>query len=393
MKHENNIYLSDRVKQLKQSGIRAATARCIALNGINLGQGVCDIATDENIKASASDAIYDNKNIYAPYEGVLALRQAVAKKIKHFNKVEVNPETEILISHGSTGAFVSAAKTLFNPGDEVILFEPFYGYHKHVLELVGVKTVSIKENPSDHSIDFQQLQKLCHAKTRGIVICTPCNPSGKVFTRAELIALGEFAEKNNLFIITDEIYEYITYPGYEHISLASLNNFWRRTITLSGFSKTYNVTGWRLGYAYGPAEIINKMALVHDLLYICPSTPLQHAMISALQLNEHYFVEMREKFLNKRDLVVNALRDLGFTMMVPQGAYYLMADFRALKFEDDQVAASFLLEQARVATVPGRSFYQNPEDGRFYLRFCYAIDDEKLKQAIKNLRAAFKENV
>lgn len=378
--------LSHLTASLRQSGIRSASVRCAALQGINLGQGVCDIPTHDNIKAAAAKAINENKNLYAAYEGVFDLRSALAQKIQNFNKVSVDPNKNILISHGSTGSYVSAVKTLFNPGDQVILFEPFYGYHKHVLELLGVHATAVNAEDENFAIDFDQLRVAITPKTRGIVICSPCNPSGKVFTREELITIGNIANEHNLFIITDEIYEYITYPGHEHISIASLNDFAQRTVTISGFSKTYNVTGWRLGYSYGPEEIMNKMALVHDLLYICPPTPLQHAMIAALNLDDQYIQEMQDSFLNKRNLMVSALRNFGFRMREPQGAYYLMANFKDLGFENDEVAANLLLEQAKVATVTGRSFYQKPESGCYELRFCFALSEDKIQAAMDNIR-------
>lgn len=379
------ITFSEKTASLRQSGIRSASVRCTHMGGINLGQGVCDIPTHTLIKAAATDAIHSDKNIYAPHEGLLTLRNAVAKKIKNFNRIEANPQTDILISHGSTGSYVSAVKTLFNPGDEIILFEPFYGYHKSILELLGMKVVTVKTDPHNFAIDFAGLDNVSNKKTRGMVICSPCNPSGKIYSKQELIALGEFAKKHDLWVITDEIYEYITYPGYEHISFASLNDHWQRTVTISGFSKTYNVTGWRLGYAYAPAEIITKMALVHDLLYICPPTPLQHAMIAALELQQDFYNAMQLSFLKKRDLMVSSLRDMGFTLAQPQGAYYLMADFKTLGFSDDEAAATALLEQAKVATVPGCSFYKNPADGQYQLRFCFALEEDKLQAAIDNL--------
>lgn len=379
--------LSHRATPLKQSGIRKASARCSEINGINLGQGVCDIPTSDVIKSAAAQAIADNKNLYAPHEGLWELRNTLAQKIKRFNQIEVNPQTEILVSHGSTGSYVSAVKTLFNPGDEVVLLEPFYGYHKHILELLGITVTSVRAQQDDYQIDFAKIKSVITSKTRGIVICTPCNPSGKVFTKDELIKIGELAKQHNLYIITDEIYEYITYPGHEHISIASLNDYRDRTITISGFSKTYNVTGWRLGYSYGPAEIIQKMALVHDLLYICPPTPLQHAMIAALHMDQNYIDDMRASFLNKRNLIVKSLRDMGFKMRVPQGSYYLMIDFSELGIaNNDEEAASILLEHAKVATIPARSFYHDPEMGKYQLRLCFALSEDKIQMAVENIK-------
>lgn len=385
MSRSSPILFNDIVADLRQSGIRSATERCKAIGGINLGQGVCDIPTQEAIKQVASDAILGDKNLYGPYLGIAELREALARKIESFNKIKVDPANEILVSHGSTGAYVSTIKALFNPGDEIILFEPFYGYHKMIAELFGVKTVGVPIEAGTYAVDFDRLTAAVTRKTRAIVICTPCNPSGKVFSKEELIRIGELAKQFNGVIITDEIYEYIVYPGYEHISIASLDDFKERTITLSGFSKTYNVTGWRLGYGYGPAHLIDKISLVHDFLYICANTPLQYGMLAALQLDASYYATMCADFLTKQRIMVQGLRDLGFIVHEPQGAYYLLADFRNLGFQDDEEAITALLENAKVAAVTGRSFYQQPESGRYELRFCFALSEEKIKLALERL--------
>lgn len=378
---------------LKQSGIRAASSRCAALEGVNLGQGICDIPVERTIKEGAYQAISADKSIYSPCEGIFPLRQAIAAKIADFNKMIYDPLTEIVVTHGSTGAFICAVETLFNPSDEIILFEPFYGYHKHILELKGMKVKAVNMDLQDLSFQMSELENLITSKTKGIVICTPNNPAGKVYSPSELMALGEFAKKHDLWIITDEIYEYITYPGYQHVSIASLGDYRERTITISGFSKTYNMTGWRLGYVTGPSVVLTKIALVQDLIYVCPATPLQHAGLSALKMPKSYYANMAANYLEKRDFVVSELRSIGFKINPPQGAYYLMVDFSNLNFTDDEQAANFFLENAKVASVPGRYFYLDPEKGKKSLRFCYALDKVKLQQAMQQLRRALKEGM
>jgi aminotransferase len=376
-----------RTKFLKQSSIRTATNNCIQSGGINLGQGITDLPIPEIIKEEAYKVIKENKNIYSACEGILPLRQAISNKLLEFNHINSNPEEDIIITHGSTGAFVCACKAIFDKNDEVILFEPFYSYHKNILNLleVNIKTVSI--NLEDFSIDYQQLETVLTAKTKAIVICTPNNPSGKVYSREELIIIGEFAERNNLYLISDEIYEYFTYPGCTHISIASLENFQERTITISGFSKTYNMTGWRLGYATGPKKVIEKMALIQDLLYVCPNTPLQYACLAAFEnIENNYFLQMQETYLSKRNKTVNALRDIGFKVNTPQGSYYLMADFRELGIINDQIATDYLLKNANVAVVPGSAFYQKPEDGEFFIRICYSLNETQVLQAMAKIQ-------
>lgn len=376
-------------QSLKQSGIRAASQHCARIGGINLGQGVCDLPTPDLIKQEACSAIEGNKSIYSACEGIFPLREAVAHKITTFNKIKVDP-SEVVITHGSTGAFVCLARTLFNPGDEVIVFEPFYGYHKSIVELMGVQVKGIPIHlDKNFFIDYQQLEDSITSKTKAIIVCTPNNPTGKVYSRDELLMIGRIAEKKNLYVITDEIYEYITYPGHEHVSLASLENFKERTITLSGFSKTYNMTGWRLGYASGPKAIIEKMALVQDLFYVCPATPLQYALLAAFKLDNSYYEEMRSMYYQKSKEAVSALTEMGFEVMAcPQGAYYLLADFSKLGFKDDKEAAEFLLEKAKVAAVTGSSFYLNPEEGKYCLRFCYALNEQSVVQAYQQMKKA-----
>ena|SRR3990167_6868686 len=384
--------LNQEVMDLRQSGIRSVTMRCNELGGVNLGQGVCDLPMAEEIKTAAYQAIAGNKNIYSDYRGVASLREVLAEKIKNFNKVLVNPETEIAITHGATGAYVAALKTLFSPGDEIILFEPFYGYHLHVAKLfsINIKTVSI--HIDDLSFDLNDLRKVISKNTKAIILCTPNNPTGKVFTKQELLEIGKLAEEHDFYIITDEMYEHFIYPGHEHISIASLNNFKARTLTISGFSKTYNMTGWRLGYVFGPAKLIEKIALVHDFFYVCPVTPLQYAGIQALQMPASYYEALQRSFLQKRDLMVQGLRYLGFTCTEPQGAYYMLVDGSNLSFDSGEDLSSYLLERAKVAAVPGSAFYLTAEQGAKKLRFCFALNSECLEKAINQLQQVLKAN-
>lgn len=381
---------SQRSEGLKQSGIRSASVQCAAMKGVNLGQGICDIPVPTAIKKQAHWAIDTDKSIYSSYEGLSDLRVAIANKCQLYNGFSVDPSTEVMVTHGSTGAFVCAVLALFNPGDEVILFEPFYGYHKNILELYDITVKTVPIHLPDLSIDFDVLKKIISHKTKGIVICTPNNPTGKVFSEFELRNIAAITEQHNLAIITDEIYEYITYPGFQHLSLASLaENYKQRTITISGFSKTYNMTGWRLGYASGPQHVIQKMALIQDLLYICPATPLQHALLAAFTLETSYYREMNQHYLNKRDMVTQQLNQLGFKTITPQGAYYILTDFSALDFKDDEQAAENILNRAKVATVPGRAFFTDAKQGKNLLRICYALQEDKIQLAMQYLNNAF----
>lgn len=380
--------ISQRALQLKQSGIRSASVRCAEINGINLGQGLCDLPVPTPIREAAERALRENHNKYSPCEGILPLREKLAQKIRNENQISVKTEN-VIVTHGSTGAFVSATVTLLEEGDEAILLEPFYGYHKNVFDLHGVVVKTAPLSLGDFSFDLNQVRSLITEKTKVIVLCTPCNPCGKIYSENELKQLGDLAKEHDLWIWCDEIYEYIVYPGYKHVSPASLEGLFERTITFSGFSKTYNMTGWRLGYASGPEDVMQKMALAQDYLYVCPNTPLQHAVLTALELPQNYYTELANTYLKKRDYFLQGLKDIGFTFSVPQGAYYVMAEYQALGFKDDLDARDALLEKAKVATVPGRSFYLNPQDGKTSLRFCYAVDDEKLEKALQSMKTAF----
>jgi aminotransferase len=374
------------VKSLQQSGIRSASQQCSKIGGINLGQGVCNLPTPPSVVAAAHQAMLDNHNMYSACEGVDKLRVALTKKIQQFNQIPIEDENQVLVTHGSTGAFVIAVKTLLNPGDEVILFEPFYGYHRNILQLYGVSVNAVPINMQDFSVQIDDLKKIITKKTRAIVICTPCNPCGKIFSKAELLAIGKIVEQHNLFVITDEIYEYITYPGYEHVSFAALADHQQRTITISGFSKTYNMTGWRLGYASAPKNIIERMALVQDLLYVCPTTPLQYAGLAALALPDSYYQEMKVMYLDKRDQVVSNLHDMGFSVTSPQGAYYLMVKFDTKKYGDSKQLVNRILHEAKVALVPGESFYLDPSRGHDEFRLCYSLNKEQVMQAMGQMR-------
>ncbi len=380
------------INSLKQSGIRSMTVKCEQLNGVNLGQGVCDIPTPQNIKNAAKRAIDVDCNTYAPYQGVLKLRELILEKLINFNQLSGATIDNVLVTHGATGGFVTALKAVFNAGDEAILFEPFYGYHKQLLELnhIHIKTVLI-EVENQFRFDIDELKRVITSKTRAIILCNPSNPSGKVFTHEELKQIGEIASFYGLYIITDEIYEHIVYPPYKHVSIASIAEYTDRVIMLSGFSKTYHITGWRVGYAYGPQDIIHKMGLIHDLLYICPPTPLQYGVIEALNSPNDYYESLTSIFYNKRNFIVDALTDIGFKIKSPQGAYYLIADYSNLNLpKDSHEAADYLLDKTKIATVPAKYFYFNEQASAYKLRFCFAVSDEKIYKAIELLRQHFK---
>jgi aminotransferase len=383
--------LAARTQGLRQSDIRAVTFAVNRVGGINLGQGICDLATPAAIVEQTVQAVRDGRSIYTPYNGIAPLREAIAAKARAFNGIAGARADDVVVTAGSTGAFVAAVLTLCEPGDEVILFEPFYGYHAGILRLHGVAPVVVPLDRPGWGFDPRRLEAAVTPRTKAVVVATPANPSGKVWTRAELGALLDVAERRDLWIVTDEIYEHMTYDGRPHVSPASLPGAAERTVTISGFSKTFHMTGWRLGYAIAPTAVAEAMGLVNDLLTICAPAPLQHGLAAALPLPEAYYADMLADYTAKRTLMVDTLRTCGFALDPPEGAYYALAHLGdrlgTPGFADAREATATLVETVGVACVPGTSFFADPADGDAYLRFCYAKEAPVLGEACERLRA------
>jgi aminotransferase len=375
--------ISDRLRGLVQSDIRRMSRECERVGGINLGQGICDLPTIPELVEGACDAITTSKATYSKFEGIDLLRERIARKIATFNGFEVDPSREIVVTVGSTGGFAAAAMATLNAGDEVILFEPYYGYHLNTLKVLGIETKYVPLNLPDWSIDFDVLRAAFGPKTRGIVVCTPSNPCGKVFTPDELRKITALCREFNAWCYTDEIYEYIVYDGRRHTSMASIDR--DVTITISGFSKTFSVTGWRIGYVAADARITSSIGLVNDLFYVCAPTPLQWGIARALEIGEEYYRNLASDYEKKRDLFAAALTDGGFHPYVPEGAYYMLAEIPD-GFTDAREAAMALIEEVGVASVPGPSFYASNRGDRL-LRFCFAKDFAALEEAGKRVRA------
>ena len=376
--------ISDRLSGLVQSDIRRMSRECERVAGINLGQGICDLPTIPELVEGACDAIRGSKATYSKFEGIDLLRERIARKIERFNGFRVDPAKEVVVTVGSTGGFAAAAMATLNPGDEVILFEPYYGYHLNTLKVLGITPRFVPLSPPDWAIDFDALRSAFNAKTRGIVVCTPSNPCGKVFTPDELAKIGALCREHGAWAFTDEIYEYIVYDGKRHVSMASVDGCRDVTITISGFSKTFSVTGWRIGYVAADASVTAPIGLVNDLFYVCAPTPLQWGIAQALEIGEEYYRNLALDYQKKRDMLAEALHDAGFTPYVPQGAYYMLAGIPDA-YADGREAADALIEHARVASVPGSAFYAS-ERGKRLLRFCFAKDFDALEEACRRLR-------
>ncbi len=374
--------ISDRLRGLVQSDIRRMSRECERVGGINLGQGICDLPTIPELVEGACDAIASSKATYSKFEGIDVLRERIAKKIEHFNGFPVDPASEIVVTVGSTGGFAAAAMATLNAGDEVILFEPYYGYHLNTLKVLGIETKFVPLQLPDWSIDFDDLRAAFGPKTRGIVVCTPCNPCGKVFSREELERIAALCREFGAWCFTDEIYEYIVFDGRRHLSMASIDR--DVTITISGFSKTFSVTGWRIGYVAADKRVAASIGLVNDLFYVCAPTPLQWGIARALEIGEEYYRNLASDYQKKRDMLADALDEGGFRPFVPSGAYYMLAEIPS-GFADSREAAMALIEEAGVASVPGPSFYASNRGDRL-LRFCFAKDFGALEEACRRVR-------
>jgi aminotransferase len=369
-----------------QSEIRAMTTECDRIGGINLAQGVCDTPVPAPVQEAAIQAIHDGHNIYTRLDGIARLRNAISAKQQRDYGLTYDPETEVLVASGATGGLHAAAMALLNPGDEVLLFEPFYGYHVSTLQSLRIKPVLVPLAEPDYALDIAALQTAFTPKTRAILLNTPTNPSGKVFTRAELESIAAIVLEHDLFLITDEIYEYFVYDGAQHISPATLPGMRDRTIVLSGFSKTFSVTGWRLGYATADAKWMGAMSYFHDLTYVCAPSAFQHGAAAGLeQLPPSFYTQLAADHQSKRTRILSALTDAGMTPTTPAGAYYVLADVTRIPGKSAAEKARYLLAATGVAAVAGSAFFR-PGHGENLLRFCFAKKDNDLGEACARLR-------
>ena len=374
-----------------QSEIRAMTAECDRIGGVNLAQGVCDTEVPAVVAEGAIAAIRDGHNIYTRMDGIARLRKAIAGKLAWTHGLEVDPEREVMVASGATGALHAAAMALLNPGDEVLVFEPYYGYHLTTLRSMKIVPVSVKlaapEQGSAWALDLAAVRAAITPRTRAMVVNTPSNPAGKVFTRAEIEGLAEIAAEFELFIFTDEIYEHFVYGDAVHVSPATLKGMRERTILMSGFSKTFSVTGWRLGYLIADAKWLPSIAYFHDLLYVCAPAPLQHGAAAGVELlPPSFYTDVAAQHLAKREMLVAALRTAGMQPQVPDGAYYILASTVGAGLQGATAAlkARDLLAKTGVAAVAGSAFF-SPGGGEDLLRFCFAKQDAELAEACRRL--------
>lgn len=377
--------ISRRMAGLAQSEIRAMTQACVNAKGLNMAQGVCDTPVPPAVLRAAGRAIEGGCNVYTRFDGLPELREAIAGKLDRYNGITADPETEIVVSAGATGAFHCACEALLNPGDEVILFEPYYQYHIGALLAVDATPVIVKMYPPKWTYDLAQLEKAVTQKTKAVIVNSPGNPSGKVFTREELEGIAEFARRHDLFVFTDEIYEYFLYDGRRHLSMAALPGMAERTITIGGYSKTFSVTGWRIGYSVATSPWAQAIGAINDLLYVCAPAPLQMGVAGGiLELSDDFYRDLASSYQRKRDRFCSALAEAGLTPSIPDGAYYVLADVSRLPGSTGKARAMYLLEKTSVAGVPGEAFFSGPEGANF-IRFSYAKTDSDLDTACMRL--------
>ncbi len=382
----SRLYLSELAPGAVQSEIRAMSVACDEMGGINLAQGVCDTPVPAPVEAEAIAAIRAGHNIYTRLDGITRLRNAIAAKQRRDYGLDYDPETEVLVASGATAGLHAAAMALLKPGDEVILFEPFYGYHYATLASMRVKPVLVPLAEPGFSLDVAALRAAITPRTRAILLNTPANPSGKVFSLSETQAVAAACNAHDLFLITDEIYEYFVYDGARHIAPATLPGMKERTIVISGFSKTFSITGWRLGYVTADARWMAAMAYFHDLTYVCAPSAFQHGAAAGLeQLPAAFYTEIARSHQDKRERIVSALTDAGLTPTIPAGAYYVLADSTRLPGATAPEKARALLRATGVASVAGSAFFRKGR-GENLLRFCFAKKDEDLDDACASLR-------
>jgi aspartate/methionine/tyrosine aminotransferase len=382
------ILTAARVGVFTESVIREMTRLAMEHGAINLAQGFPDFAAPADLLAAASQALAEGHNQYAVTWGAPRLREAIAEKVRWFNGLEVDPDRHITVTCGATEAMMATMLATINPGDEVVVFEPFYENYGPDAKLSGAvpKFVPIRLEPG-FPVDLDRVKAAITPNTKAIILNTPHNPTGKVFTREELEGIAALCQRHDLLAFTDEVYEHIIYDGRPHVSLAALPGMAERTVIVNSVSKSYSVTGWRVGWTIAPPHLASGIRKVHDFLTVGAAAPLQEAAVTALRFPRTYYADLATMYQRKRDTLLGILRDTGFECLVPGGAYYIMCDISAFGFDGDEAFTKYLIEQVGVAPVPGYSFFHDPASGRRYVRFAFPKRDETFTEVRRRLAA------
>jgi aspartate/methionine/tyrosine aminotransferase len=384
------VRISERVQGFTESVIREMTRVVSQHGGVNLAQGMPDFPPPPAVIEAAHRALDGDFHQYAITWGAPSLRRAVADKYRAFYGMDVDPERHVTVCCGSTETMLSTLLAVLNPGDEVIVFEPFYENYGPGCIISGAVPIWVPLEPPDFAFDPDRLARAVTPRTKAIIFNSPNNPSGKVFSRADLQAIADLCLRHDLLAITDEIYEHIVYDGLGHTPIATLPGMAERTITISGVSKSYSVTGWRVGWAVAPEALSVGIRRAHDFVTVGAPHPLQEAAVTALTLPRDYYAGLREGYQHRRDLLLGYVERAGFVAWKPRGAYYILTEaahfIKALGLEDDTAFALWLIKEVGVATVPGSSFYAHPELGRTKIRFCFPKTDPVLREAGERLQ-------
>ena len=374
-----------RTQGFTESVIREMTRLCTTHGGVNLSQGFPDFPASKAVKDAAVTAIQDDINQYAITWGAPEMRHAVSREFARRYGVPVDPEREVTVCCGSTEAMISTLLAAVDPGDEVIVFEPFYENYGPDVILSGATPRYVTLREPDWTFDIDDLARAFTNRTKAIIINTPNNPTGKVFSRAELTGIAALCQQWGVLAITDEIYEHIIYDGAEHVPMAAVDGMADLTVTINSLSKTYSVTGWRVGWAIAPSWLTAGIRKVHDFLTVGAAAPLQAAGVAALSLPDTYYTQLAEEYQRRRDLLLEILERHRFVCYRPRGAYYIMTDISRFGWGDDVTFARRLVEDGGVAVVPGGSFYHNRKLGQTQVRFCFCKRDETLREADRRL--------
>lgn len=381
-----NRFQSERVLEFKESVIREMTRLALHHGAVNLAQGFPDFAAPAEIKLAAQQAIADDINQYSITWGAKPFRNAICDYYRRFYALDLNPEREVTVCCGSTEGMIASLLALLNTGDEVVVFEPFYENYWPDSQLSGAVCRYVRLHPPHWTFQSDELRKAFTRRTRAVIVNTPNNPTGHVFSPAELTEIGQLCEEFDALLITDEIYEHIIFDGARHTPAITLPGLRERCVVVNSLSKTFSVTGWRVGWVIAPPELTNSIRKVHDFLTVGAASPLQQAGVTALQLADSYFTGLARNYEAKRDLLLDILRKTGFDPLVPQGAYYIMCDISGLTRKSDVSFCSELVEEIGVAAVPGSSFFANPGEASHLIRFCFAKRPETLAAAAERLQ-------
>jgi aminotransferase len=382
-------HVSQKASRFTESVIREMTREAVKHGAVNLSQGFPDFPAPEDLKRAAAQAISDDVNQYAVTWGAKDFREAIADKTRWFLGLDYDPETEITVTCGSTEGMIASMMATVDPGEEVVVFEPFYENYAPDAILSGATPRYVPLRAPEWTFDPDELRAAFSERTKAVILCNPNNPTGKVFTREEMEFIASLCREFDALCFTDEIYEHILYPRddreVEHISMAQLEGMRERTVVVNSMSKTYSVTGWRVGYVLAPPEVTSAVRKVHDFLTVGAAAPLQRAGAYALRMPPAYYEELGREYLRRRELLLPVLEDVGFKVFRPDGAYYIMTDIGRFGFKDDVEFTRFLIQEIGVACVPGSSFYSRPELGARQVRFCFCKKDETLEAAAERL--------